>query len=68
MVYSFTRPVRANGLDMPFIMMTGHNSPDILKKLGVCDVSAVLIKLVRKDRLIKAVERFATFIGRKGAL
>lgn len=66
--FSFMSSVRANGLDMPFLMVTGDNSPDILRKSGDWAVSAVLIKPVQKERVIKAVERCWAFIEKKGAL
>ena len=55
--FSFIRALRGMDMDIPVILVTGDNAPDILEKSGDWNVSAVLIKPVEKERLIMAVER-----------
>ena len=55
--FDFIRALRGMEVDIPVILVTGDNAPDILEKSGDWNVSAVLIKPVEKDRLLKAVER-----------
>ncbi|HPD82899.1 MAG: response regulator [Alphaproteobacteria bacterium] len=55
--FTFVRALRGMESDIPVILVTGDNAPDILEKSGDWNVSAVLIKPVEKERLVKAVER-----------
>lgn len=55
--FDFIRALRGMEVDIPVILVTGDNAPDILEKSGDWNVSAVLIKPVEKERLLKAVER-----------
>jgi CheY-like chemotaxis protein len=63
--FDFIRAVRGMDMDIPVILVTGDNSPDILEKSGEWGVSAVLIKPVQKERLVKAVERSLAMVKRK---
>jgi CheY-like chemotaxis protein len=63
--FDFIRAVRGMNLPIPVILVTGDNSPDVLEKSGEWGVSAVLIKPVQKDRLLKAVERSLAMARRK---
>ena len=42
---------------MPVILVTGDQTPDLLERSGQLGVSAVLMKPVEKDRLVKTVTR-----------
>ena len=44
-------------LKIPVILVTGDQNPDILTESGKLGVSAVLMKPVQKDRLLKMLER-----------
>lgn len=55
--FGFIRAVQGFKLDVPCILVTGDNNPDLLNKAGELKVSAMLTKPVQKDRLLKAVER-----------
>ena len=48
------------------MLATGDDSPDILEQSNTWDVSAVLIKPIEKDRLLKTVERTFKIQERKG--
>ena len=63
--FDFIRAVRGMNLTIPVILVTGDNSPDVLEKSGEWGVSAVLIKPVQKERLVKAVERSLAMARRK---
>lgn len=63
--FDFIRAVRGMNLTIPVILVTGDNSPDVLEKSGEWGVSAVLIKPVQKERLVKAVERSLAMAKRK---
>lgn len=62
--FDFIRAVRGMDLKIPVILVTGDDSPDILEKSGDWGVSAVLIKPVQKERLVKAVERSLAMASR----
>jgi CheY-like chemotaxis protein len=55
--FDFIRSIRGRGMDTPIILVTGDDASDILETAGEWGVSAVLIKPVEKERLLKAVER-----------
>ncbi len=55
--FDFIRALRAMDMDTPIILVTGDDASDILETAGEWGVSAVLIKPVQKERLLKAVER-----------
>ena len=63
--FDFIRAVRGMNLPITVILVTGDNSPDVLEKAGEWGVSAVLIKPVQKERLVKAVERSLAITNRK---
>lgn len=63
--FEFIRSIRGMDLKIPVILVTGDDSPDILEKSGDWGVSAVLIKPVQKERLVKAVERSLAMMKRK---
>lgn len=65
--FDFIRAVRGMNLEIPVILVTGDNSPDILERSGEWGVSAVLIKPVQKERLVKAVERSLAMAKRRKA-
>ncbi|MCB9978655.1 MAG: response regulator [Rhodospirillales bacterium] len=55
--FEFIRSLRGMGLDIPVILVTGDQNPDLLGEAGKWGVSAVLMKPVQKDRLLKTVDR-----------
>ncbi|HRC27218.1 MAG TPA: response regulator [Alphaproteobacteria bacterium] len=55
--FEFIRSVRGMGLDIPVILVTGDQNPDLLGEAGKWGVGAVLMKPVQKDRLLKTVDR-----------
>ena len=63
--FDFIRAIRGMDLEIPVILVTGDNSPDVLETSGEWGVSAVLIKPVQKERLVKAVERSLAMAKRK---
>ncbi len=63
--FDFIRSIRGMELDIPVILITGDNAPDILEKSGDWGVAALLIKPVQKERLVKAVERSLAMLKRK---
>lgn len=55
--FEFIRHIRGDGHDIPVILVTGDHNPDLLNEAGKWDVTAVLMKPVQRDRLIKTVSR-----------
>ena len=55
--FGFIRTIRGKNIDIPVILVTGDNNPDLLEQAQLWHVGAVLIKPVQKDRLLKTVER-----------
>ncbi len=64
--FEFIRSIRGLDMDTPVILVTGDNNPDLLEKAGKWGVSAVMMKPVQKDRLVKTVERTIDAYKRKG--
>lgn len=64
--FDFIRAIHGLGLEIPVILVTGDNNPDLLKSAGELKVSAMLTKPVEKDRLLKAVERTLAMRARNG--
>ena len=64
--FEFIRSIRGMDMDTPVILVTGDNNPDLLEQAGKWGVSAVMIKPVQKDRLVKTVTRTIDAQKRKG--
>ena len=64
--FEFIRSIRGLDMDTPVILVTGDNNPDLLEQAGKWGVSAVMIKPVQKDRLVKTVTRTIEAYKRKG--
>lgn len=64
--FEFIKSIRGLDMDTPVILVTGDNNPDLLEKAGQWGVSAVMIKPVQKDRLVKTVSRTIEAYKRKG--
>ncbi len=62
----FIRSIRGLDMDTPVILVTGDNNPDLLEQAGIWGVSAVMIKPVQKDRLVKTVIRTIDAYRRRG--
>jgi DNA-binding NtrC family response regulator len=65
--FEFIRSMQANGNDMPVILVTGDDNPDLLNDANKLSVAAVLMKPVQRDRLIKAVSKTIQVMMRKSA-
>ena len=63
--FDFIRAIRGLDIQIPVILVTGDNSPDILERSGDFGVSAMLVKPVEKERLLKAVERSLAMVKRR---
>lgn len=63
--FGFIRAIRGLDNDMPVILVTGDNNPDILAQSSEYKVAAVLIKPVQKERLLMAVARSLDAMRRK---
>lgn len=55
--FEFIRSLRGMDIDIPVILVTGDQNPDLLGEAGKWGVGAVLMKPVQKDRLVKTVDR-----------
>lgn len=55
--FEFIAALRARGYDIPVILVTGDQNPDILQKASRMKVATVLMKPVQKDRLLAMVGR-----------
>ncbi len=55
--FEFIKAIRGREIETPVVLVTGDQTPDLLERAGQCGVSAVLMKPVEKDRLLKTVER-----------
>jgi CheY-like chemotaxis protein len=55
--FEFIRAIRAKNFTTAVILVTGDQNPDLLNEAAKWGVTAVLMKPVQKDRLIKTVAR-----------
>ncbi len=55
--FAFIRTVRNKGFKIPVLLVTGDQNNDLLEQANKLDVSSVLIKPVKKDRLVSMVQR-----------
>lgn len=55
--FEFIRTIRGLDVTIPVVLVTGDSNPDLLEQANKWGVSAVLIKPVQKDRLMKTVEK-----------
>lgn len=55
--FEFVRTLRMQNVTIPVVFVTGDSNPDLLEHASKWGVSAVLIKPVQKERLIKTVEK-----------
>ncbi|MBX2833914.1 MAG: response regulator [Micavibrio sp.] len=53
----FIKSIRGQDIKTPIILVTGDQNPDLLNEANKWSVTAVLMKPVQKDRLIKTVTR-----------
>lgn len=63
--FEFIKSIRGLNVQIPVILVTGDNSPDILERSGDWGVSAMLVKPIEKARLVKAVERSLMFVQKE---
>lgn len=64
--FDFIRSIRGMDMDTPVILVTGDNNPDLLEQAGNWGVSAVMMKPVQKDRLVKTALRTMEAYKRRG--
>ena len=55
--FEFVRSLRGADIETPVILVTGDQNPDLLAEAGKWNISAVLMKPVQRDRLVKTVSR-----------
>ena len=55
--FEFIMTIRGQDIMTPVILVTGDQTSDLLERANSCGISAVLMKPVEKDRLIKTVFR-----------
>lgn len=55
--FEFVGAMRAAGIKIPVILVTGDQNLDILEKARMLGIDTVLLKPVQKDRLISMVGR-----------
>ncbi len=55
--FEFIRAIRSEDIKTPVILVTGDQNPDLLSESSKWDISAVLMKPVQRDRLVKIVTR-----------
>ncbi len=65
--FDFIKSIRGMNMDTPVILVTGDNNPDLLELAGTWGVSAVMIKPVQKERLLKTVAKIIDSRKRKGS-
>lgn len=63
--FEFIKSMRSEKILTPAILVTGDNDPDLLSEASRLGVSAVLMKPVQKERLLKTVEKTIEKLGRK---
>lgn len=55
--FDFLGKVKTQGFNIPSIVVTGDDNPDILSRASQMGAAGVLMKPVNKDRLLKMAER-----------
>ncbi|MBI4031200.1 MAG: response regulator [Proteobacteria bacterium] len=55
--FEFVKELRSKDIRTPVILVTGDQNTDLLEKAGKLGISAVLMKPVQKDRLVKTVTK-----------
>ena len=55
--FEFIRSLQGLDIKLPVILVTGDQDPELLADAAKLQVSAVLMKPVERDRLVKTVER-----------
>jgi len=55
--FEFVKELRSKDIGTPVILVTGDQNTDLLEKAGKLGISAVLMKPVQKDRLVKTVTK-----------
>lgn len=53
--FEFIKAIRGRDVKVPVVLVTGDRTPDLLERATRWGVSAVLMKPVEKDRLVKTV-------------
>jgi DNA-binding NtrC family response regulator len=55
--FELIKAMHSQNIIIPTILVTGDNNPDLLAEASRWNISAVLMKPVQKDRLLKMVSR-----------
>lgn len=63
--FELIKALHSQSINLPIVLVTGDNNPDLLSEAARWHVSAVLMKPVQKDRLIKMVSRAIQQSGKK---
>lgn len=63
--FELIKAVRGRNPDLPMILVTGDQNPDLLNEAGKWSVSAVLMKPVQRDRLVSMSERAIAKVKKK---
>lgn len=63
--FEFIQAIQARGYNIPVILVTGDNNPDILEKSSQWKVATILLKPVKKERLVSMVRRALAMAERK---
>lgn len=59
------KALQSQGRNIPVVVVTGDQNPDLLAEAARWHVSAVLMKPVQKDRLVKMVSRAIEHYNRR---
>lgn len=62
--FEFIKAIHGKYSKLPIILVTGDQNPDLLNEASKWNVSAILMKPVEKDRLIKMVDRALSKMGK----
>ncbi len=62
--FEFVRTLRGKDIETPVMLVTGDQNPDLLSEANKWNVSAVLMKPVERDRLVKTVSRTLQALSR----
>lgn len=62
--FEFVRTLRGKDIETPVMLVTGDQNPDLLSEANKWGVSAVLMKPVERDRLVKTVSRTLQSLSR----
>lgn len=62
--FEFVRTLRGQEVSTPVMLVTGDQNPDLLSEANKWNISAVLMKPVERDRLVKVVSKTLQSLSR----